>query len=251
MAHGGIYIGVGGWVYEPWRGTFYPPDLPRKDELAYLGTRLTATEINATYYRLQNPKTFAGWAKAVPERFRFTVKGSRFCTNRRVLAEAGESVEKFVRQGIVELGEKLGPILWQFAPVKRFDPDDFGAFLGVLPGSIDGVRLRHAVEVRHESFADPAFLTLARGAGVTVVLADHPEYPRLEADTTPVHYIRVMQSRANMDAGYDETALDGWAQYLREKSASADAYLFCISGAKERNPAAAQALIDRISSRRS
>ena len=246
MARGGIYVGVGGWVYEPWRGLFYPPGLPRKDELAYLGSQLTATEINATYYRLQTPKSFAAWARAVPEGFRFAIKGSRFCTNRRVLAEAGESVDKFVRQGIVELGDELGPILWQFAPTKRFDPEDFGAFLALLPKSAEGIRLRHAIEVRHPSFDDPGFTELAKAAGVAVVLADHPEYPRIEGGDVGFHYVRVMQAREDLAAGYDGTALDQWADHLRRKSASGDAWIFFIAGAKERNPAAARALIERI-----
>jgi len=200
---GRIRVGIGGWVYEPWRGSFYPVGMRQKDELAYVGVQLTATEINATYYSSQKPATFAGWAQAVPDGFQFAVKASRFCTNRRVLAEAGESIQKFVQQGIVELGDRLGPILWQFMPTKKFDPDDFGAFLQLLPASVDGVALRHALEVRHESFDDPAFLALARDAGVAVVLADR----------------------------------------AKAQAAQGDAYLFYISGAKVRNPAAARATI--------
>ena len=164
MTQGGIHIGIGGWVYEPWRGTFYPEGLRQKDELAYVGAHLTGTEINATYYRLQNPKTFAGWARAVPDGFKFAVKGSRYVTNRRVLAEAGESISKFMAQGLTELGDRLGPILWQFAPTKQFDAEDFGAFLNLLPRATDGVNFAHALEVRHESFACDAFLELAEKA---------------------------------------------------------------------------------------
>lgn len=246
MASGTIHVGVGGWVYEPWRDSFYPKGLARKDELAYLAARLSGTEINATYYRLQTPKTFAGWAEAVPDGFRFAVKGSRFCTNRRVLAEAGESVDKFVRQGLVELGDKLGPLLWQFAPTKQFDAEDFAVFLDLLPDKVDGVPLRHAVEVRHPSFSDPAFLTLPERRGVAVVLADHPEYPRIEGGKAAFHYCRIMRSSDEFVEGYAGAALDGWADYARAASRSGDTYLFFIGGAKERNPGAAQALIRRL-----
>jgi len=179
MAAGQIRVGIGGWTFEPWRGTFYPEGLRQKDELAYVGEHLTATEINATYYGTQKPASFANWAKAVPDGFQFAVKASRYCTNRRVLAEAGESIAKFVGQGIAELGDRLGPILWQFMPTKKFDAEDFGAFLKLLPASVDGVTLRHALEVRHESFDDPSFLALARDAGAAVVFADHDECVRM------------------------------------------------------------------------
>src|SRR5215470_17600263 len=150
-----IHVGIGGWDYEPWRETFYPPKLPKAKQLQYVGEHLTATEINATYYRSQSPESFRKWRDSVPDGFRFAVKASRFCTNRRVLAEARESVDRFCTQGLIELGDKLGPILWQFAPTKKFDREDFAGFLKLLPEKQDGVRLRHALEPRHESFADP------------------------------------------------------------------------------------------------
>src|SRR5471030_2559169 len=128
-----IYVGVGGWVYEPWRQTFYPEGLPLKRELEYASTHLTAIEINGTYYGSQKPESFRKWAKETPEGFVFTLKGNRFCTNRKVLAEAGESVGRFYDQGVAELGAKLGPVLWQFANTKKFDEADFGAFLDLLP----------------------------------------------------------------------------------------------------------------------
>ncbi|MFZ2982315.1 MAG: DUF72 domain-containing protein, partial [Sphingobium sp.] len=151
-----IRVGIGGWTFEPWRGTFYPEGLRQKDELNYAASHLTSIEINGTYYRLQSPKSFAEWAKAAPEGFAYAVKASRYCTNRKILGEAGESVDKFVKQGLAELGDKLGPVLWQFAPTKVFDAEDMAAFLDLLPKSVDGVRLRHALEVRHESYRDPA-----------------------------------------------------------------------------------------------
>lgn len=240
---GRIRVGIGGWVYEPWRGSFYPAGMRQKDELAYVGVQLTATEINATYYSSQKPATFAGWAQAVPDGFQFAVKASRFCTNRRVLAEAGESIQKFVQQGIVELGDRLGPILWQFMPTKKFDPDDFGAFLKLLPASVDGVALRHALEVRHESFDDPAFLALARDVGAAVVLADHDDYPAIIGHDVGFSYSRLMRSREEEETGYIATDIAGWADRAKAQAAQGDAYLFYISGAKVRNPAAARATI--------
>ncbi|PNP99430.1 DUF72 domain-containing protein [Sphingobium sp. SA916] len=240
---GKIRVGIGGWIFEPWRGTFYPEGLRQKDELAYVGQHLTATEINATYYSTQKPATFAGWAKAVPDGFQFAVKASRYCTNRRVLAEGGESIAKFINQGLVELGDRLGPILWQFMPTKKFDAEDFGAFLKLLPASIDGVPLRHALEVRHESFDDPVFFDLARQAGAAVVYADHPEYPALQGQEVGFSYARLMRTREEEPTGYSAEEIKGWAEVARERAARGDVYAFFISGAKVRAPAAAQAMI--------
>ena len=240
---GKIRVGIGGWIFEPWRGTFYPEGLRQKDELAYVGQHLTATEINATYYSTQKPATFAGWAKTVHDGFQFAVKASRFCTNRRVLAEAGESIAKFTQQGLVELGDRLGPILWQFMPTKTFDAGDFAAFLKLLPDSVDGVPLRHAVEVRHESFDDPAFFDLAKRAGAAVVHADHPEYPALQGHDVGFSYARLMRTREEEPTGYSASEIRRWAGEAREQAARGDVYAFFISGAKVRAPAAAQAMI--------
>ncbi|MEA3039422.1 MAG: hypothetical protein QOE79_1935, partial [Sphingomonadales bacterium] len=155
-------MGVGGWDYDPWRETFYPPRLAKAKQLEFAASHLTAIEINATYYKLQRPATFAKWRGLVPDGFRFAIKGSRFCSNRRVLGEAGEAIGRFFGQGLAELGDKLGPILWQFMTTKVFEPDDFAAFLALLPGSVGGVPLVHAVEPRHESFRTPVFVELAR-----------------------------------------------------------------------------------------
>ena len=173
-----IRVGVGGWTFEPWRGVFFPDGLKHARELEYASRQLTAIEINGTYYRTQTPATFAKWAAETPDDFVFTCKALRFTTNRRVLAEAGESVGKFLGSGMTELGPKLGPILWQFAATKKFEPDDFAAFLDLLPGDVGGVRLRHALEVRHDSFRDPAFVELARSRkGAAIVFADSDDYP--------------------------------------------------------------------------
>lgn len=241
-----IRVGIGGWTFEPWRGTFYPEGLRQKDELNYAASHLTSIEINGTYYRLQSPKSFAEWAKAAPEGFAYAVKASRYCTNRKILGEAGESVDKFVKQGLAELGDKLGPILWQFAPTKVFDAEDMAAFLDLLPKSVDGVRLRHALEVRHESYRDPAFIALAKAAGAAIVRADHDEYPLIEADTADFTYARLMQSVEDEPAGYAPNALDGWAERARGWAKTGDAFVYVISGAKIRAPAAAQSLIARL-----
>lgn len=243
MAAGRIRVGIGGWTFEPWRGTFYPEGLRQKDELAYVGQHLTATEINATYYGTQKPATFANWAKAVPDGFQFAVKASRFCTNRRVLAEAGESIAKFVGQGIAELGDRLGPILWQFMPTKTFDAEDFGGFLKLLPDSIGGVPLRHALEVRHESFDDPAFLQLAHDAGAAVVLADHDEYPAIKGRDVGFSYLRLMRSREEEATGYPPSDIEGWKKSAKGMADKGDVFVFFISGAKVRAPAAAQAML--------
>lgn len=239
-----IHIGVGGWNYEPWQGTFYPDALPKARELEYAGRHLTGIEINATYYGSQKPETFAKWAAAVPDGFRFTVKASRYATNRRVLAEAAPSIEKFVGQGITRLENRLGPILWQFMPTKKFDADDFAAFLKLLPAKQDGAALRHAVEVRHESFASDTFVRLCRDSGVAIVEAYHDTYPLIAEATADFAYLRLQQSREDEAAGYSPAELKDWAKKAKAIAKGRELFLFFISGAKVRNPAAAQRLIE-------
>ncbi len=248
MTQGKIRVGIGGWNFEPWRGVFYPEGLRQKDELSYATAQMTAIEINATYYRSQSPKSFTGWAAAAPEGFQYAVKASRYATNRSKLAEAGGSVEKVLTQGLDELGENLGPIVWQFAPTKKFDADDFGAFLDLLPKKLEGRKLRHALDVRNASFDDPAFIEMARSKGMAIVHADHPEYPLIEADTADFVYVRVMKAKEDIEQGYSDADLDIWAAKARSWAADGrDVYLFFISGAKVRNPAAARAVIERLS----
>jgi uncharacterized protein YecE (DUF72 family) len=170
---GRIYIGIGGWTFAPWRGVFYPEKLAQAKELGYAASKLTSIEINGTYYGSQKPASFRKWAAEVPEGFVFALKGPRFATNRRVLAEAGDSVRRFYESGVLELGDKLGPVLWQFMPTKQFDEADFGAFLKLLPREIDGRKLRHVVEVRHDSFRNEAFVALLRQFSIPLVYADH------------------------------------------------------------------------------
>ena len=259
-----IRIGIGGWTYAPWRGTFYPDDLTQKRELEYASGKLTSIEINGTFYGSQKPESFAKWHDETPEDFVFSLKGPRFTTNRRVLAEAGESVERFLKSGVLELKDKLGPINWQFAATKKFDAEDFGAFLALLPKRVDGRAIRHAVEVRHESFRHPEFIALAREHGVAVVTAADSEYPQIADVTAPFVYARIMGTKEAETAGYTAKALDVWAARARDWAAGRspeglqtvvpaanakggrEVFLYVISGFKERNPQAAMALIERI-----
>src|SRR5579871_703782 len=265
-ARGDIRIGVGGWTFAPWRGVFYPDDLPQKDELSYMSRHVTAIEINATYYGSQKPASYRKWAADTPDGFVFTLKGSRFTTNRRVLGEAGESIAHFFRQGMSELGDKLGPILWQFAPTKKFDPDDFAAFLALLPDKVDGLPLRHCVEVRNPSFAVPAFAALLRKHGVAVVFADHDSYPGMADVTADFVYARLQTGSDEVDTAYPPAELDAWARRLeawaegdRPKDLDCadpdtgpdgkprEVFAFIIHEGKVRAPAGAAALIERIS----
>lgn len=240
-----IRAGIGGWSFAQWRGTFYPPGLTQARELEHAATRVQAIEINATFYKTQSPESWKRWAAAVPNDFIFTVKASRYCTNRRVLAEAGEGIERFLGQGLTELGPRLGPILWQMAATKRFEADDFAAFLAMLPASRNGVPLRHAVEARHESFADPAFYDLMRAHNAAVVFLD-PAAPAVAIDTADFVYARLQEMREEEPTGYDATALDGWATQARAWAEGRDVFMFMINGAKVRAPAAAEAMIARL-----
>lgn len=255
-----ITIGVGGWVFEEWRDNFYPKGLPQKRELEYASTHLTGIEINGTYYGSQKPESFRRWYADTPKGFVFTVKGPRFATNRRVLAESGGSIEKFFASGVTELKEKLGAVNWQFMATKKFDSVDFEAFLKLLPKKVNGLAIRHAVEVRHDSFKDKAFVALCRKYGVAIVFGADSDFPLIADVTADFVYARIMGTSAKEKLGYPKAALKKWAERARdwEKGASPkkemliapaaskkkrDVFLFVISGAKERNPAAAQAII--------
>lgn len=242
-----IRVGIGGWTYEPWRGTFFPPGLSHARELAHAARRVTAIEVNGTYYGRQKPATFANWAKTVPDGFVFSLKASRFCTNRKILADAGESVANFLGQGLTELGDKLGPILWQFAATKRFEPDDFAAFLKLLPETQDGLPLAHAIEARHESFDVPEFRDMVRAAGAAIVYADARDHPQLSDLAGPFVYARLQDQHEEEPAGYSPSALDGWADEARTwAEGGRDVFVFMINGAKVRAPAAAEALQQRL-----
>lgn len=259
-----IRVGIGGWTFEPWRGTFFPDKLPQARELEYASRQVTSIEINGTYYRTQQPSTFAKWAEEAPDDFVFAVKAVRFCTNRKVLAEAGELVGKFLDSGLTELGDKLGPILWQFMPTKKFDAEDFGGFLGLLPDGVGGRRLRHAIEVRHDSFRTPAFIELARKHNAAVVFADSDTYPNLPDVTADFVYARLENAQEAVETGYTDEELDRWTAVARAwekgeqpdgfdyihpdkpKAQPRDAFVYMINGAKVRAPAAARAMIGRL-----
>lgn len=247
MSAGQVRIGIGGWSYPPWRGNFYPVGLPQKRELEFAARQLGAIEINATFYGRQSPKSWAAWADAVPDGFQFAVKGSRFCVTRPRLADAGEGIGNFLDQGMAVLGPKLGPILWMLAARRAFDADDIAAFFRLLPSELDGLPLRHAIEPRHDSFRDERFFDLCRGHDIAVVLGDDDEFPTIDADTASFAYARLQRMRAEVATGYDDAALDGFAERARRWSRDGkDAYLFMINGAKERAPAAALALQQRL-----
>ena len=212
---GTIRTGIGGWTFEPWRGHFYPSDLKQKDELHYASRQLRVIEVNGTYYSTQKPETFAKWAADVPEDFVFSLKATRFVTNRRVLAEAGESMQKFLSSGISELGHHLGPLLWQFAPTKKFDPVDFEAFLKLLPARQDGIVLRHAVEVRHDSFKTPDFVALLETYGVAPVCAEHFDYPMIADVTADFVYTRLQKGSDDIPTCYETGELKRWAARLK------------------------------------
>jgi uncharacterized protein YecE (DUF72 family) len=162
---GTVRVGVGGWTYEPWRSNFFPKGLPIKQELHHASRQLTTIEINGTYYRTQQPSSFGRWHDETPPGFVFSVKASRYATTQRVLGGAGEAVQRFIGSGLSQLREKLGPVVWQFMPTRRFDAEDMEAFLKLLPPSVDSLELRHALDVRHESFKSPQYLELARNIG--------------------------------------------------------------------------------------
>ena len=242
--------------------SFYPDGLAQKRELEYAASKLTSIEINGTYYGSQKPESFARWREETPDDFVFALKGSRFCTNRRVLAEAGPSVEKFLTSGLTELRHKLGPINWQFMPTKKFDPEDFEAFLKLLPKELDGIALRHAVEVRHDSFRSPDFVALLRSYGVAAITSADADYTQIADVTAPFVYARIMGTREAEPKGYPEAGLSRWAKAARDWAEGGvpegldtvapaaarqerDVFLYVISGDKVRNPAAAMELIAR------
>lgn len=259
-----IGVGIGGWTFEPWEGTFYPSDLPKSRQLEYATRHVTAIEVNGTFYRTQTPATFRKWADGAPDGFVYTLKAPRYAVSRKDLSEAGESIGWFVKSGIAELGDKLGAVLWQLQPNKQFDETEIAAFLKLMPQEADGVPVRNALEVRHESFVDPRFVALACDHGVAIVYADSDGYPAIADRTADFAYARLQRTLEEEEAGYPADALDAWAACARaweagkvppglpvadkkgKKAKPGPAFVFFIAGAKVRNPAAAQALIERL-----
>ena len=261
-----ICIGIGGWTYEPWRDNFYPAKLPASRELEHASRQVTAIEVNGTYYSTMRPESFQRWHDETPEGFVFSLKANRFATNRRVLAEAGESIERFIGSGLARLEHKLGPVLWQFAPTKKFDAADFEAFLKLLPADVQGRALRHVLDVRHDSFMVPEFLALARQYRCAVVFTDSPDYPSFANLTTDFVYLRLMNAKSDVPTGYEPAVLASFAACARTwadggepsglplvqgdagapAAASRDVFMFMINGAKERAPAAAMGVLAEL-----
>jgi uncharacterized protein YecE (DUF72 family) len=264
---GTIRVGIGGWTFAPWRGAFYPKGLPHAKELGYASERLTSIEVNGTFYRSQTPATFRKWASEVPADFIFALKGPRFAVNRRVLKDAGDSIKRFLDSGVTELGDHLGPLLWQFAPTKKFDAADFGGFLELLPEKFDGRALRHVIEVRHDSFATPAFIALLRKFAMPVVFTDHATYPNIADLTGGFVYARLQRGKDAVPTAYPPKEITAWADRLQSwakgnvpndlprvdpagkpKTAPRDVFAYVIHEGKVRAPAGAMALIARLKS---
>jgi uncharacterized protein YecE (DUF72 family) len=262
---GRIYTGIGGWTFAPWRGEFYPKGLPHAQELRYAASHLTSIEINGTFYRTQSPASYRKWASEVPDGFIFSLKGPRFAVNRSVLADAGDSIKRFLNSGVSELGDRLGPLLWQFAPTKKYDEADFGRFLELLPAEFDGRKLRHVVEVRHDSFKVPGFATLLRRFGVAVCFSEHATYPAIADVTSDFVYARLQKGEDSIKTGYQPKALDAWAARAKlwaqggtpedlpcvdapspPKKQARDVFVYFIHEGKVRAPAAAMALIEKL-----
>lgn len=247
MGEGEIRIGIGGWTFPPWRGTFYPDDLPQRRELEYASRKFGAIEINSTFYGRQSPPSWASWAKEAPEGFEFAIKGSRYCVTRPKLADAKEGLETYFAQGMAALGGKLGPILWMLAARRQFDHDDIAGFFRLLPQELNGIALRHAIEPRHESFRDEKFFNLCRKHDVAVVLGDTDEFPCIDVETASFAYARLQRMQEEVLTGYADEALDRFAAKARKWSEEGrDSYIFLVNGAKVRAPAAALALQERL-----
>jgi uncharacterized protein YecE (DUF72 family) len=260
----GIRVGVGGWTYAPWRDNFYPAGLVQRRELEYASRHLSAIEINGTFYRAQKPATYRAWRDQVPQGFVFSAKAPMRIVQARTLARTGGQVEDFVG-GIAELGDRLGPLVWQFDHGPALDRDDFAAFVALLPSHADGRPLRHVLDVRDPAFVDAAFLALARRHRVATVFTDSGEHPSFADVTADFVYARLMQSRDDVATGYGPAALAQWARRARlwadgdapddlpciagpatTRAARRDVFVFFIGAAKARNPAAAMALQARI-----
>ena len=267
MAQAGrIRAGIGGWTFEPWRGVFYPAGLKQAAELEYAASKLTAIEINGTYYSSFKPDSWAKWRAATPDGFKFAVKASRFCVNRRVLTDdkAKASMDIFLNQGLTELGDRLGPILWQFMATKKFDYDDFGGFFDLLPQKLGDLPARHVIEVRNATFADPKFIGLCRDHNVTICVSENENYPIIPDITGDLVYLRLISASDEIETGYAPADLDLWAGRFRTYAEGQvptdlapvdrtgpppgprDVYAFVIHEGKVRAPAAAMEFIKRV-----
>jgi uncharacterized protein YecE (DUF72 family) len=268
-----VHIGISGWTYPPWRGTFYPPKLPHRRELAYAASRLGSIEVNGTFYGLLKPDSFRSWVAETPDGFVFAVKGSRFITHMKKLADADTTLANFFASGVLALGERLGPVLWQLPPTLGFDADRLTTFFDHLPRTLGAVAelaarhdhritedraltttdrpdhpVRHALEVRHDSFRTPELAGLLREHDIALVWADNPgKWPMLDETTTDFRYVRLHGDTELYASGYSEEALDAWASRIEGwVAAGQDVYLYCDNDAKVRAPYDAMGLMDRL-----
>ncbi|MEI9886200.1 MAG: DUF72 domain-containing protein [Rhizomicrobium sp.] len=258
-----IRAGIGGWNFDPWRGVFFPKGTPKTKELQYASRQVTSIEVNGTYYSTFKPNTFQKWFGETPDDFVFALKANKFCTNRRVLCDAKPSIDRFLESGVTELKHKLGPILWQFMPTKKFDPADFEGFLALLPATFAAAKLRHVVEVRHESFATKDFVALAAKRDVAIVFADSPKFPAIPDPTSDFVYCRLMDTQDDVPTGYKPAQIKSWVAAAKAWEAGGlpkgmkpigkapakkkrDVFVYFIAGAKVRNPAAATAFIKAL-----
>jgi uncharacterized protein YecE (DUF72 family) len=288
---GDIRIGISGWNYAGWRGVFYPPKLAHRRELAYASRAFRTIEINGTHYSLQRPEDFARWAEETPDDFVFAVKGSRYITHMKRLREPEAGLANFFAQGLLRLGPKLGPILWQFPPNFHFDRARIEPFLALLPRDSEAAltlarrhddrvagrtwlkidkkrRLRHAMEIRHESFVTPDFIALLRKYSVALVSADTVDWPLLMDVTSDFIYCRLHGSEQLYASGYDAPAIAAWSKRAaawaqgREapdgkrasprpapKRARRDVFVYFDNDAKVRAPFDAQALVTAVEKR--
>jgi uncharacterized protein YecE (DUF72 family) len=239
------YVGMAGWVYPPWRGTFYPAGLRQADELAHAATRVTSIEINSSFYATPKPASWAAWRDAVPDDFVFAVKAHRYLTVVKRLRDPRESVERFLDSGVRDLGSKLGPILWQLPDDLPYDEDAVASFLTELRRH----PLRFALEVRHPSFDDERFRAQAADAGVAVVVGDTANgWPVLDWPTADFAYVRLHGDLDRYPEGYDAAGIDRWATWARDEvGAGRDAYVYCVTENKVHSPRDAQALLAALS----
>ena len=258
-----IRVGIGGWTFTSWRGNFYPEGLPQRRELEYASRKLTAIEISGTFYSLQKPDTYARWREETPEGFMFALKAPKFLTHSRVLSRQPGAADTFI-DGVSHLGDRLGPLLWQFAPTKRFDADEIEAFMELLPRHAHGRPLRHVFDVRHPTFACAAFVEIARRQKVAIAYTDSFDYPSFADVTTDFVYARLMRATLDQQTGYAPEQLATWAQRLRTWANGSEpldlprltpgrppkqprvVFAFFINAATVRNPQAAMALISRL-----
>lgn len=245
MAHP-IRVGIGGWAFEPWEETFYPPTLPKAAQMKYMSRKMTAVEVNATYYSTFRQSTFEKWAAESPDGFVFSLKAHRFSTVRKTKEDMKTSIDLFLNQGLTALKDKLGPINWQFPPHRKFDAAYFEMFLSQLPKEKDKIPLRHALEVRSTGFDTPAFYDLLTRHGATVVYADDDDFPKLRHEGADFAVTRMMRTKADEPTGYSAADIGKWAKLYKDWSGKQDVFAFFISGAKERNPAAAMALQEKL-----